>query len=85
MTDRKHYPMTQADFDGIIERIDAARKVSGMYLSGGVPMGDVQQAANFAWQELGKRMGFDGMSVRPGASQLQFSAVPVAEQVASHD
>lgn len=76
MGERQNYTMTQADYDQLIERIDGPRKVSGMFLSGGAPMGDVQQAANFAWQELGGRMGFDGMSVRPGASKLQFSAMP---------
>lgn len=76
MNDRKTYTMTQADYDGLIERIESARKVSGMFLSGGMPMGNVQQTANDAWRELGGRMGFDGMTVRPGASKLQFSAVP---------
>lgn len=76
MNVRKNYTMTQKDYDEIIEKIEAARKVSGMFISGGMPMGDVQQAANFAWQELGIRMGFVGMSVRPGASKLQFSAIP---------
>lgn len=81
MAERQNYTMTQADYDQIIERIEAARKVSGMFLSGGTPMGDVQQTANFAWQELGGRLGFDGMSVRPGASKLQFSAIPAIAKV----
>lgn len=75
MSERQNYTMTQADYDRIIESISAARKVSGMFLSGGRPMGNVQEAANFAWQELGDRMGFDGMTVEPGASKLQFSAI----------
>ena len=81
MSARQTYTMTQADFDKIIDSIESARKVSGMFLSGGQPMGDVQQAANFAWQELGGRMGFDGMTVQPGASKLQFTAIPADVKV----
>lgn len=76
MSNRQNYTMTQADYDKIIESIDSARKTSGMFLSGGRPMSNVQEAANWAWQELGGRMGFDAMSVRPGASKLEFSAIP---------
>jgi hypothetical protein len=43
-------------------------------------MGNVQEAANTAWCDLGHRMGFDGMSVRPGNSPLQFSAEPTAKE-----
>lgn len=84
MRERQNYTMTQADYDDLIERIDAARKVSGMLLSGGIPMGDPQQAANNAWCELGNRMDFDGMSVEAGASKLQFSAVPIAHIQPEH-
>ncbi len=76
MSERKSYTMTQSDYDQIVEKIEAARKVSGMFLSGGRPMGDVQETANQAWKELGDRMGFEHMSVRPGSSKLQFTAVP---------
>lgn len=79
MSDRQNYTMTQADYDGLIERISLARQTSGMWLSGGVPMGNVQETANGAWCELGRRMGFNGMTVRPGASELQFSAIPTPE------
>lgn len=68
--------MTQADYDEIIDRITAARNVSGMYLSGGTPMGNPQETANNAWTALGHKMGFDGMSVLPGPSKLEFTAVP---------
>ena len=76
MTSRQEYEMTQADYDRIIEQISDARKTSGMFLSGGRPMSDVQETANNAWCELGQRMGFDGMSVEPGRSKLHFTAVP---------
>lgn len=84
MRERQNYTMTQADYDGLIERINAARQVSGMFLSGGIPMGNPQQAANDAWCELGNRMDFDGMSVQPGASKLQFSAVPLVHIQPEH-
>lgn len=79
MTERRTYTMSQADYDGLIERITAARKVSGMYLSGGRPMGDPQQTANDAWCALGRKMGFDGMTAQPfpGSSKLQFTAIPL--------
>jgi hypothetical protein len=78
--ERQNYTMKQADYDGLIERISASRKTSGMFLSGGVPMSDPQQTANDAWCELGRRMGFDGMSVEAGASKLQFSAIPATPE-----
>lgn len=77
MAARQAFTMTEADYAQIVDKISAARKVSGMFLTGGMPMGDVQQTANFAWCELGKRMGFDGMTVEPGPSRLQFTAIPV--------
>lgn len=80
--ERQNYTMTQADYDQIIERITAARNVSGMFLSGGMPMGNPQEAANEAWCELGRRMGFDGMTVRPAGSKLQFTAVSARAPVA---
>jgi hypothetical protein len=77
MAERQHYTMTQADYDELIEKIAAARKVSGMFLSGGQPLGDVQATANDAWCALGKRMGFEGMSVEPAGSPLTFTAIPI--------
>lgn len=50
-----------------------------LFLSGGTPMGSSQQEnANRAWAELGKRMRFDHMTVRPiaGKDQRFFTAVP---------
>lgn len=70
---RRDFTMTQGDYDRIIKRIDAASGPLIMLQCG--PRPTVQQAANEAWIELGARMGFDGMSVRPGASKLQFTAI----------
>lgn len=77
---RQDYEMSQADLDGMLASISAARKTSGMFLSGGMPMSDVQATANAEWAKLGARMGFDPMSVRPtGRGDRFFSAVPTSE------
>lgn len=77
---RKTYTMTQADYNQISEQIKAAHSVSGMWLSGGMPRGNVQEAANAAWQELGGRMGFAAMTVKPGDGPLSFTAEPLVVQ-----
>lgn len=78
MAERQQFEMTEADMAELLEKIAAARRTSGMFLSGGIPMSNPQEAANSAWQALGKKMGFDGMSVRPvpGAGDRVFTAVP---------
>lgn len=78
MAERQTFTMTQADYDQIVDRITAARKTSGMFLSGGQPMSNVREVVNDAWRELGRRMGFDAMSVKPGRTQLEFSAEATA-------
>lgn len=67
------YTMTQAQYDKIIATIDVARKAPVIMLQCGMPESP-QAAANRAWLELGSEMGFDGMSVRPGESKLEFHA-----------
>lgn len=52
--------------------LDACKPVPAMWIGG--PPRSVQQNANDAWVTLGKEMGFDGMSVRPGNSPLEFTA-----------
>jgi hypothetical protein len=67
--------MTQADFDGIIAAINSARSTPLIMLQVGMPRSP-QEAANDAWCALGRRLGFDGMTVQPnGASQLSFTAI----------
>ena len=76
MYPRTNYEMTQADLDKIL---DACKPTPGMFLSGGVPIGgSPQKNANAAWGALGKKMGFDHMTVQPiaGKGNLFFSAVP---------
>ena len=73
---RINYEMTEADFDALCE---AAKPTRVMFLSGGVPLGrSPQENATAAWEALGKRMGFDYMTVRPigGMGERFFSAIP---------
>lgn len=71
MYPRTNYEMTQADLDAIL---DACKPTPVMFLIGGSP----QENANAAWAVLGKKMGFDHMTVKPilGKGNLFFSAVP---------
>lgn len=91
MYPRTNYEMTQADLDKIL---DACKPTPVMFLSGGTPIGgNPQENANAAWSALGKKMGFDPMSVQPiaGKGNLFFSAVPSenetqrAERIARED
>ena len=73
--ERKDYEMTQADLDKIM---DACKPVPYMVF-GGIPPRSPQENANDAWAELGRRMGFDHMTVQPtGRGDRFFSAVPNA-------
>lgn len=74
---RQQFTMTEADLSNIM---DACKPVPLMYLSGGRLMGPSQQEnANAAWRDLGERMGFDYMTVRPaGEDNRTFTAEPIA-------
>jgi hypothetical protein len=77
MTDRREYEMTEADLNEIM---DACRPVPLIMLQCGMPP-TRQERANNAWAALGKRMGFEHMSVRPsGKGNRFFTAVPVVEE-----
>ena len=76
MYPRTNYEMTQADLDAIL---DACKPTPVMFLSGGTPIGGNQQDnANAAWSALGKKMGFDYMTVQPidGKGNRFFTAIP---------
>lgn len=79
MTERKRqtYTMTQADFDELLAQINVARETPLILLQCGMPESP-QEAANRAWEKLGRKMGFVGMTVRPHESgnQLMFTAEP---------
>lgn len=74
MYPRTNYEMTQEDLDTLLS---AMRPVPVMMIGGFAPRSQ-QENANDAWAALGKKMGFDPMTVRPisGMSTRHFSAVP---------
>lgn len=72
MPKTKTYEMTQEDLDQILE----ACKPVPYIIIGGIPPRSPQENANTAWAELGRRMGFKHMTVRPipGKEQRFFTA-----------
>ena len=73
MYPRTNYEMTEADLEKIL---DACKPVPMIMLQCGMPSSP-QENANRAWEELGKRMGFDFMTVQPGKGDRFFTAVPL--------
>lgn len=57
---RREFEMTPEDL-GIL--LEACKPKLAIMLQAGTP--SVQQSANAAWEGLGRRMGFDAMSVLP--------------------
>ena len=74
MYPRTNYEMTEADLEALLR---AMEPVPLIMLNLGTPRSQ-QESANDAWSELGKRMGFDHMTVRPinGKGSRFFTAVP---------
>ncbi len=70
---RKVFKMTQEDYDKLMK---ACESVPLIMLNCGMPR-SMQENANDAWCSLGDRMGFDGMTVKPGQSKLEFTAMEV--------
>ncbi len=70
---RKNFEMPAEDLEIIL---NASKPTPVLYLSGGARMGqNPQENANYAWATLGRKMGFDPMSVRPtGEGNRFFSA-----------
>lgn len=64
----KHYEMTQADLDKILA---ACAPVPMIMLQCG-PTRSAQERANDAWADLGERMGFDHMTVKPTGEGNRF-------------
>lgn len=76
MYPRTDYEMTEEDLQTLLS---ACKPTPVMFLSGGQPMSDSpQDNANRAWGALGKKLGFDYLTVRPiaGKGQRFFSAIP---------
>lgn len=73
MYPRTSYEMTKED----LEKILAAIKPVPMIMVGSHAPRSQQERANDAWGELGKRMGFDHMTVQPtGKGDQFFTAIP---------
>jgi len=74
MYPRTKYEMTEADLKGLI---DACKSTPCMMIGGSVGSSP-QENANRAWKALGKKMGFDSMTVEPinGKGTRFFTAVP---------
>lgn len=66
---RKTFTMNEPQRAALLH---AMRPVPAMWIGG--PPRSVQQNANDAWIALGQEMGFDGMTVRPGRHELEFTA-----------
>lgn len=71
---RKRFTMTKEQQEKLL---DACKPVPYMLIGGVLPRSP-QQNANDAWCELGREMGFDGMTAQPDSSgQLNFTAEAV--------
>lgn len=67
---RKEYELSQEQFDGLLKQMQAVPYI----VVGGIAPRSQQERANDAWCALGREMGFDGMTVRPGKSEKFFTA-----------
>lgn len=74
MYPRTNYEMTE---DDLKELLDACKPTPVMMI-GGSCAASPQENANRAWQKLGKKYGFDYMTVKPisGKGQRFFTAIP---------
>lgn len=66
--------------DDLKELLEASKPTPVMYISGGIPIGGTPQAnANYAWQKLGEKLGFDWTSAAPvsGKGDRFFTAEPL--------
>lgn len=62
------YEMTQADLETLLDACKPTRVMMIGSYTGSSP----QENANRAWEALGKKMGFDYMTVRPDGSDPRF-------------
>jgi len=80
MGDRREFEMTEADLQVLLK---ACRPIPLIMCQYGMPRSP-QETANAAWGELGKKMGFDFMSVKPLPSKGDRFFTAIA-QPAEHD
>lgn len=67
---RKEYELSQEQFDTLLKQMQPVPYI----VVGGIAPRSQQERANDAWCALGREMGFDGMTVRPGKSEKFFTA-----------
>lgn len=74
MYPRTEYEMTEEDLNTLLESM----KPTPCIMVGGYSPRSQQENANSAWASLGKKMGFDSMSVQPisGKGTRFFTAIP---------
>ena len=74
---RKDFDMTQEQLDRLMA---ACKAMPVMYLSGGQPMfNSPQENANYAWEKLGKEMGFKHMTVKPNGKGDRFFSAEISD------
>lgn len=80
MYPRTEYEMTETDLKALLE----ACKSSPLMMIGSYTAPSTQERANAAWATLGKKMGFDGDTVRPiqGKGNRFFTAIPSETETA---
>ena len=71
---RQNFEMTEADLETLL---NASKPVPYLVVGGMAPRSP-QQRANDAWECLGRRMGFDHMTVRPTGHGDRFFSAEVA-------
>ncbi len=76
---RKEFELTADELKGLL---DACKPTPVMYLPGGQRMFSTpQENANRAWQRLGEKRGFNGMTVRPvPGKDMRFFTAEVATE-----
>lgn len=76
----KEYEMSQ---DQLNELMDACKPTPVMYLNNGAPMfNSPQENANYAWEKLGKELGFKHMTVSPnGKGDKFFTAESTTDEI----
>ena len=80
MNPRVEYEMSEEEMKALLE----ACRPTTYIVVGGIAPRSPQENANAAWAELGRKMGFDHMTVRPQGSKGQrfFTAIPSETEAA---
>ena len=79
---RQEFEMSEDDLTQLME---ACKPVPYIIVGGSGPRSP-QERANDAWESLGRRMGFDHMSVQPtGKGDRFFTANAIKQKEISHD